>query len=78
MAQAISFLSNVKRFPLEWKVYAFLNRPWQLNPKGEVQVQLHARRPESDVASSRATRSERRRSALTAKKTRPAPKKRKR
>jgi hypothetical protein len=40
VAQALSFLSNVKRFPLEWKVYAFLDRPWQLNPKGEVQLQL--------------------------------------
>ncbi|MDP1830334.1 MAG: hypothetical protein Q8L48_44125 [Archangium sp.] len=40
VARALSFLSNVKRFPLEWKVYAFLDRPWQLNPKGEVQLQL--------------------------------------
>lgn len=43
VAQALSFLSNVKRFPLEWKVYAFLDRPWQLNPKGEVQLQLRPR-----------------------------------
>jgi hypothetical protein len=46
VAQALSFLSNVKRFPLEWKVYAFLDRPWQLNPKGEVQLQLRPRDPE--------------------------------
>jgi hypothetical protein len=42
VAQALSYLSNVKRFPLEWRVYAFLDRPWQLNPKGEVQVQLRS------------------------------------
>ena len=45
VAQALSFLSNVKRFPLEWKVYAFLDRPCQLNPKGEVQLQLRPREP---------------------------------
>lgn len=44
-AQALSSLSNVKRFPLEWRVYAFLDRPWQLNPKGQVQLQLSAPEP---------------------------------
>jgi hypothetical protein len=43
VVQALSFLSNVKRFPLEWRVYAFLDRPWALNPKGEVQLQLRER-----------------------------------
>lgn len=49
VAQALSFLSNVKRFPLEWKVYAFLDRPWQLNPKGEVQLQLQRPEPATPV-----------------------------
>jgi len=43
VVQALSFLSNVKRFPLEWRVYAFLDRPWALNPKGEVPLQLRDR-----------------------------------
>lgn len=41
VAQVISFLSPTKRFPLEWRVYAFLDRPWNFNVKASVPVQLH-------------------------------------
>jgi|GEM_PF-4798567 hypothetical protein len=40
VVQALSFLSNVKRFPLEWKVHATLERPWALNARGEAAFQL--------------------------------------
>ncbi|MDP3155406.1 MAG: hypothetical protein Q8N23_22215 [Archangium sp.] len=42
VAKALSELSNVKRFPLEWRVFAVLERPWQINPKGEVRLPLAA------------------------------------
>ncbi len=42
VAQVISFLSPTKRFPLEWRVYAFLDRPWNFNVKSDVPVQLRA------------------------------------
>ncbi|MHB8876178.1 MAG: vacuolar protein sorting-associated family 26 protein [Myxococcaceae bacterium] len=40
VAQVISFLSSTKRFPLEWRVFAFLDRPWRFNVKAEAPIQL--------------------------------------
>ncbi|MFT3707633.1 MAG: hypothetical protein QM817_08190 [Archangium sp.] len=40
ITQIVAALASVHRFPLEWRVFAFLDRPWQLNPKGEAQFQL--------------------------------------
>jgi len=45
VAQVISFLSPTKRFPLEWRVYAYLDRPWNFNVKTEVPVQLRGAKP---------------------------------
>ncbi|MFT3842227.1 MAG: hypothetical protein QM723_34880 [Myxococcaceae bacterium] len=38
VAQVISFLSPTKRFPLEWHVFAFLDRPWKFNVKAKVPI----------------------------------------
>lgn len=38
VAQVISFLSPHKRFPLEWHVFAFLDRPWKFNVKAKVPI----------------------------------------
>ena len=38
LAQVISFLSSAKRFPLEWHVFAYLDRPWKLNVKAKVPI----------------------------------------
>ncbi len=38
IAQVISFLSPNKRFPLEWQVFAFLDRPWKFNVKAKVPI----------------------------------------
>jgi hypothetical protein len=38
LAQIVSFLSPTKRFPLEWAVFAYLDRPWKLNLKARVPI----------------------------------------
>jgi hypothetical protein len=38
VAQVLSFLSPNKRFPLEWHVFAFLDRPWKFNVKAKVPI----------------------------------------
>ena len=38
IAQLVSFFSPTKRFPLEWAVYAYLDRPWRLNLKARVPI----------------------------------------
>lgn len=40
LTSVIAALASVHRYPLEWRVFAFLDRPWALNPKGEAQFQL--------------------------------------
>ncbi len=56
VARALSYLTNVKRFPLEWRVSAFLERPWALNPKGEVQLQVGEAALKATVKRKRTTR----------------------
>lgn len=38
MAQVLSFLTPTKRFPLEWSVFGFLDRPWKVNVKARVPI----------------------------------------
>lgn len=38
MAQVMSFLTPTKRFPLEWSVFGFLDRPWKVNVKARVPI----------------------------------------
>ena len=38
MAQVMSFFTPTKRFPLEWSVFAFLDRPWKVNVKARVPI----------------------------------------
>ena len=38
MAQVMSFLTPTKRFPLEWSVFGFLDRPWKINVKAKVPI----------------------------------------
>ncbi len=38
MAQVLSFFTPTKRFPLEWSVFAFLDRPWKVNVKAKVPI----------------------------------------
>jgi hypothetical protein len=40
VTEALSLLSNVKRFPVDWRIYAFLERPNETNLRGEVVLQL--------------------------------------
>jgi hypothetical protein len=49
LTQIAAALTRVYSFPLEWRVFAFLDRPWQLNPTGEAQFQL-LEAPRSDGA----------------------------
>jgi len=38
MAQVLSFFTPTKRFPLEWSVFGFLDRPWKVNVKASVPI----------------------------------------
>ncbi len=38
MAQVLSFFTPTKRFPLEWSVFGFLDRPWKVNVKANVPI----------------------------------------
>lgn len=38
--RALAVLSEVHRFPLEWRVAAFLDRPWHLSPRAEQVLSL--------------------------------------
>lgn len=38
MAQVLSFFTKAKRFPLEWSVFGFLDRPWKVNVKASVPI----------------------------------------
>jgi hypothetical protein len=42
LAQVVSFFQPSKRFPLEWSVLAFLDRPWKVNLKGRVAITVSA------------------------------------
>lgn len=43
VVQVVSFLSPTKRFPLEWSVFAFLDRPWKVNVKARVPITVSVR-----------------------------------
>lgn len=43
MAQVMSFFTPTKRFPLEWAVFAFLDRPWKVNVKARVPITVSQR-----------------------------------
>jgi hypothetical protein len=52
LVQIVSFLSPTKRFPLEWAVFAFLDRPWRVNLKARVPITVSfAERPKRRRAS---------------------------
>jgi hypothetical protein len=46
MAQVMSFFTPTKRFPLEWSVFGFLDRPWKINVKAKVPITVSARAAE--------------------------------
>jgi hypothetical protein len=43
MAQVMSFFTPTKRFPLEWSVYGYLDRPWKVNVKARVPITVSQR-----------------------------------
>lgn len=67
ITSVVAALASVHRYPLEWRVFAFLDRPWAINPRGEAQFQLVESMSEAPPAPI---------SEKPAKKKRAAPKKR--
>ena len=62
MAQVMSFFTPTKRFPLEWSVFGFLDRPWKMNVKARVPITVSPRvKPAAKRGRSRAAASARRR-----------------
>lgn len=56
IAQVVSFLSTSKRFPLEWAVFAFLDRPWKVNVKARVGIMVSATSPKKKKAKAKKVR----------------------
>lgn len=71
--RALAPLAHVRRFPLEWRVYAFLDRPWHLSPRAQQVLSLTPPAP-SPAPAEKGARPTRRPKSTTSRRKSPKPK----